>query len=89
MMIQPDDNTNNPLCWDASYEIILALARHYPDVHVEEVGLAQLKAMILALPGFQDDPQIASDDLLKNILREWYEEAESDSLLFARLRQPR
>lgn len=66
------------MCWDASYEIILALMRHYPDVDVEAVGIVQLKEMILALPGFYDDPEIAHERLLCDILREWYEEVNPD-----------
>ena len=62
------------LMWDASYEIIRALQRHYPAQRAENVGLAQLKALIIALPNFEDDPGLAHDGLLRELLREWYEE---------------
>ena len=45
------------------------------DIDIEEVGMQQLMELITALPNFADDPSIASDDLLRDILREWYEEA--------------
>lgn len=62
------------LTWDASYEIIRALQQHYPAQRAENAGLAQLKALIIALPNFEDDPDLAHDALLREILREWYEE---------------
>jgi Fe-S-cluster formation regulator IscX/YfhJ len=31
--------------------------------------------MIIDLPNFADDPTLANDDLLNDILREWYEES--------------
>lgn len=69
------DDWTYPLGWDSSYEIVLALMAAYPDAHVEAIGLQQLKAMILGLPAFQDDPALAHDDLLCEILKEWYEES--------------
>jgi FeS assembly protein IscX len=78
-MTQNEDNLpqNITLDWDASYEIILALRQHYPTVRTEQVntlGLSQLKEMIVTLPNFADDPDVAHDGLLREILREWYEE---------------
>jgi FeS assembly protein IscX len=72
-MSEPDEHAT--LDWDASYEIILALRRAYPTTDVNSVGLQQLKDMIVALPNFVDDPAIAHDGLLREILREWYEES--------------
>ena len=63
------------LYWEPTYEIVLALMQAHPDIDIEEVGMQQLMEMITALPNFADDPTIASDDLLRDILREWYEEA--------------
>ena len=66
--------SKKPLYWDASYEIVLALSDAYDDVDIEEVGTQQLYQMIIDLPNFADDPTLANDDLLNDILREWYEE---------------
>jgi len=49
--------------------------RTYPNFNIEAIGYQQLMEMIVALPGFADDPAIASEELLRDILREWYEEA--------------
>jgi FeS assembly protein IscX len=69
-----ESGDNLTLDWDASYEIVLALMRMYPDVDVNSVGLLQMKEMIVALPNFVDDPTLAHDGLLRDILREWFEE---------------
>lgn len=63
-----------PLYWESSYEIALSLIRYYPDFDVEKVGIAQLAEMVIRLPGFSDDPAMANDAILTDILREWYEE---------------
>lgn len=67
--------SENPLYWDASYEIILALEEAHPNVDVETLGTHQLKEMILALPNFADDPLLVNEGILNSILREWYEES--------------
>ncbi|TAK12892.1 MAG: Fe-S assembly protein IscX [Anaerolineae bacterium] len=62
------------LHWDAIYEIVLALKKRYPDEDLETVSLDQVFTWILALPGFEDDPELANDDILMAIYQEWYEE---------------
>ncbi len=66
------------LSWDYTYEIVLELKKHYADVDVDDVGTQQLLQMILALPDFSDDPALANEDLLNDILREWYEESTNE-----------
>jgi FeS assembly protein IscX len=66
--------SENPLYWDASYEIVMALIETYPNVDIESVGMQELNQMILALPHFADDPALVNDGILNDILREWYEE---------------
>jgi FeS assembly protein IscX len=67
---------NYPIYWEPTYEIVLALMAEHPDVDVNTVGMQQLLDWIVALPNFADDPEIVSDELLRAILREWYEETE-------------
>ena len=62
------------LYWDASYEIVLSLMAVYPDVDLDEVSLVELNRWIVNLPNFADDPVLVNDGILKDILREWYEE---------------
>ena len=66
--------SQNPLYWDASYEIVIALMEIYPDIDLDSVGLEQLNRMIIELPNFMDEPALVNDGILNDILREWYEE---------------
>ncbi len=65
---------SNPLYWDNTYEIVLALMEQFPTVDVEMVGMEQLHQWVIALPSFADDPHLVTDQILNDILREWYEE---------------
>lgn len=62
------------LYWEASYEIVLSLIERYPDTDLDSIGLEQLYQYIVNLPDFADDPGLANDGILNEILREWYEE---------------
>ena len=74
-----DDEQIQPLYWEPTYEIVLALIQTYPNFDIESVGMKQLKDMILALPNFADDPGIVSEELLRDILKEWYEESQENA----------
>jgi FeS assembly protein IscX len=65
------------LYWDATYEIVLSLIDNHPDANLDVIGLQQLYELIVALPGFADDPELANEGILTEILREWYEEINS------------
>ncbi len=62
------------LHWDATYEIVLSLKAAYPNADLDMLGLEQLYHYIVTLPDFYDDPELATDGILSEILREWYEE---------------
>ena len=63
------------LYWDSTYAIVVSLMEHHPSRRPTDVGLAELAALIEALPGFQDDPAQATEQFLLDILTVWYEEA--------------
>jgi FeS assembly protein IscX len=65
----------HPLYWESSYEIVLRLMERYPDADLDSLGLHDLYTMIVTLPDFADDPALAHDGLLIEIMREYYEEA--------------
>ena len=67
----------NKLYWDATYEIVLSLIDSHPDANLDAMGLQQLYELIVSLPGFADDPELANAGILTDILREWYEETNS------------
>ncbi len=62
------------LYWDATYEIVLSLIAAHPKADVEMVGVDQLYQWIIGLPHFADDPNLVTNSILNDILREWYEE---------------
>ncbi len=62
------------LVWDASYAIALALHERYPSVNLEEVSLGMIYKWTVALPAFDDDPELANDGILLDIFNEWLEE---------------
>ena len=66
--------TSHKLDWDSTYEIVLALIERYPDADLAGISLDDLQKRILALPGFEDDPELVNDNILRATLREWYEE---------------
>jgi FeS assembly protein IscX len=70
------DETMNPIYWDSTYEIVINLMNHYPNIDPDMVGTQQLLEMILDLPNFSDEPELAHEGLLVEILRIWYEEYE-------------
>lgn len=63
-----------PLYWDDSLEIIFALQVAHPKTDVDSIGIEQLYRWIIELPNFADDPKLANEGILRDILREWYEE---------------
>ncbi|HNB51425.1 MAG TPA: Fe-S cluster assembly protein IscX [Anaerolineales bacterium] len=65
---------NEPLVWDASYAIAKALQATYPEINLEEVSLQMIYQWTLALPAFDDDPELANDEILTAIYIDWLEE---------------
>jgi FeS assembly protein IscX len=63
----------NLLYWDSDFEIVLELIETHPDINLEEIGLEQLYEWVIALPNFADDPALANERILKDILIQWYE----------------
>lgn len=63
------------LYWDSTYAVTVSLMETYPDRSPETIGLNELVDMIIALPGFRDDPDFVTEQLLLDILSTWYEEA--------------
>jgi FeS assembly protein IscX len=63
------------LYWDSTYAIAVALLEHHPQRGPEDVGLDEMAQLIENLPGFQDDPALATEQILLDIQTVWYEEA--------------
>lgn len=63
------------LSWENSYEIALHLSRNHPEANLRDVSLGDIFAWTIELPEFDDDPLLASDRILLDILCIWLEEA--------------
>ena len=65
---------DNPLTWEDSYAIALALQIRHPDANLEEVSLGAIYRWTVELPNFTDDRELANDAILSAIYQEWFEE---------------
>jgi FeS assembly protein IscX len=63
------------LSWEDSYAIALALSAQHLNINLEEVSLGLIYRWTLELQGFQDDPELANEEILSAIYQEWFEEA--------------
>ena len=61
--------------WTDSLEIAIALADAHPDVDPRRVNFVDLRNMIVALPGFDDDPKRSGEKILEAIQMAWMDEA--------------
>ncbi len=62
------------LFWDATYAIVVALMEGHPDRTPDTIGLLELAELVQSLPGFNDDPGLATERILLDIQTVWYEE---------------
>ena len=62
--------------WIDSRDIAIALAEKFPDVDPTRVNFVDLRAWVLALDGFDDDPKRSGEKILEAIQAAWMEEAE-------------
>lgn len=70
-------NDQESLSWEDTVEIVHALMKSHPDIRLEEVSLGMIYRWTITLPGFDDDPGLANDEILLAILKEWFEEVNS------------
>jgi len=60
--------------WLDAEAIGIALEERYPDVDPLTVRFTDLRAKVLALDGFDDDPAASNEPRLEAIQMAWYEE---------------
>lgn len=70
-----DSEREDPLSWEDIFAIALALSAQHPDIKLEEVSLGMIYDWTLGLESFADDPELANEDILSAIYKEWFEEA--------------
>ena len=62
-----------PLRWNDLETIVDALAEAFPDIQPLDLSIPALFRRVLGLPGFEDDPDAATEDILEKIQMLWYE----------------
>ena len=62
--------------WTDTADIAIALAEAHPDVDPLKLRFTDLRAWVLALPGFSDDPARSGEKILEAIQMAWIDEAE-------------
>ena len=62
--------------WIDSREIAIALSDAHPGTDPARVNFVDLRDMVMALPGFDDDPNRSGEKILEAIQAAWIEEAE-------------
>jgi len=61
--------------WTDTYEIAAALVDAHPDADPRAVRFTDLRAWVMALPGFDDDPARCGEKILEAIQMAWIDEA--------------
>jgi FeS assembly protein IscX len=61
--------------WIDTQEIAVALADKHPDVDPTRINFVDLRNRVLALDGFDDDPNRSGEKILEAIQAAWIEEA--------------
>jgi FeS assembly protein IscX len=62
--------------WIDTREIAIALAEAHPGVDPTRVNFVDLRGWVLALDGFDDDPNRSGEKILEAIQATWIEEAD-------------
>jgi FeS assembly protein IscX len=68
---------NDPITWEDTFAIVLALKERHPGVDLEQVSLGTIFRWTVELPEFADDRELANDTILAAIYQEWFEEVNS------------
>ena len=67
------EESREPLHWHDFARMVRALNAAYPDVNPMDLSMAQLFKMILQLPGFDDNPDAATEEQLEKLQLAWQE----------------
>ena len=64
--------------WDDALAIACALKEKFPDINLENISLTMIFSWTVGLNKFIDDPELANDEILTEILQEWFEEEDNE-----------
>jgi len=60
--------------WTDAEDVAIALAEKYPGVDPLTIRFTDLRARVLELDDFDDDPKVSNEPKLEAIQMAWYEE---------------
>jgi FeS assembly protein IscX len=60
--------------WTDAEDIAIALAEKYPGIDPLTIRFTDLRARVLELDDFDDDPKVSNEPKLEAIQMAWYEE---------------
>lgn len=62
--------------WTDTLELVLALIDAHPEVDPRQIRFTELRAWVLALPEFEDDPNHCGEKILEAIQMTWIDEVD-------------
>jgi len=62
--------------WTDSLEIAIALAEAHPETDPATIRFTELRRLVLALPGFDDDPSRCGEKIFEAIQQAWIGESD-------------
>ena len=62
--------------WTDTQDIAIALADAHPERDPKNINFVDLYKLVLALPGFDDDPKRCGEKILEAIQAAWMDEAD-------------
>jgi FeS assembly protein IscX len=62
--------------WTDTQDIAIALADAHPERDPKNINFVDLYKLVLALPGFDDDPKRCGEKILEAIQAAWIDEAD-------------
>ncbi len=60
--------------WTDVHDIAIALDEAHPDIDIMSVRFTDLHKWVMALPGFEGDPERSNEKILEAIQMAWLEE---------------
>lgn len=67
------EEARRPLKWSDFAVMVRALNSAYPDIEPLDLSMTKLFNLVLELPGFDDDPDEANEELLERLQLAWHE----------------
>lgn len=67
------EEAREPLHWDDFSRMVRALNSAYPDTDPLDLSTTKLFKVILKLPGFDDNPEVANEEQLEKLQMAWHE----------------